>query len=126
MEPVVPALHAARCGVGDVLPSICPAHLIPLALHQGEELLLGGCIPHTLVDGVHQLKLPALTLGGGAVLPTAHPLPLDLLFRRRQDIQTMGGTDLIVDGSVGLQVGGTLVEFFSILETDAVDNEVTV
>ena len=124
MEPVVPALHAARCGVGDVLPAIRPAHLIPLALHQGEELLLGGSVPHALVDGVHQPELPALPLGSGAVLPAAHPLLLDLLFRRRQDLQTVGGADLIVDGPVGLQVSGALVELFPVLETDAVHDEV--
>ena len=83
MEPVVAALHAARCGVGDVLPAIRPAHLIPLTLHQGEELLFGGSVPHALVDGVHQPELPAFTFGGGAVFPAANPLLLDLLFRRR-------------------------------------------
>ena len=126
MEPVIPALHALWCGVGDVLPAICPAHLIPLALHQGEELLLGGSVPHALVDGVHQPELPALPLGGGAVLPAAHPFPLDLLFRRRQDLQTVGGADLIVDGPVGLQVSGALVELFPVLETDTVDDQMAV
>ena len=126
MEPVVPALHAARCGVGDVLPAIRPAHLIPLALHEGEELLLGGCIPHALVDGVHQTELPALPLGGGAIFPTAHPLLLDLLFRRRQDRQTVGSADLIVDGPMSLQISGALVELFSVPEADAVHDEMTV
>ena len=123
VEPVIPALHARGRGVGDVLPTVCPVHLIPLALHQREELLLGGRIPHTLVDGVHQPELPALTLGGRAVLPTAHPLPLDLPFRRRQDRQTVGGAGLIVDGPVGLQASGALVEFFPVQETDAVDDQ---
>ena len=122
MEPVVPALHARGRGVGDVLPAVRPAHLVPLALHQREELLLGGRIPHTLVDGVHQPELPALTLGGRAVLPTAHPLPLDLPFRRRQDLQTVGGTDLIAGQPVGLEVGGALMEFPAALEADAVDD----
>ena len=126
MEPVVPALHAARCGVGDVLPAIRPAHLIPLALHQGAKLLFGGGVPHTLVDGVHQPELPALTLGGGAIFPTAHPLLLDLLFRRRQDRQTVGSADLIVDGPMSLQISGALVELFSVPEADAVHDEVTV
>lgn len=38
----------------------------------------------------------------------------------------MGSTDLIVDGPVGLQVGGALVEFFAVPEADAVDDHVTV
>ena len=38
----------------------------------------------------------------------------------------MGSADLIVDGPVGLQVGGALVEFFAVPEADAVDDHVTV
>ena len=102
MEPVVPALHALGRGVGDVLPAIRPAHLIPLALHEGEELLLGGCIPHALVDGVHQTELPALALGSRAILPGAHPLFLDLLLRRRKDRQMVGDADFIIGQPVGL------------------------
>lgn len=37
----------------------------------------------------------------------------------------MGGADRIVNGPVGLQVSGALVELFSVPETDAVDNQVT-
>ena len=38
----------------------------------------------------------------------------------------MGGADLIVDGPVGLQVSGALVELFPALETDAVDDQMAV
>ncbi len=38
----------------------------------------------------------------------------------------MGSADLIVDCPVGLKVGGALVEFFSVPEADAVDDQVTV
>ena len=38
----------------------------------------------------------------------------------------MGGTDLIVDDPVGLQVSGVLVKFFAVPETNAVDDQVTV
>lgn len=38
----------------------------------------------------------------------------------------MGSADLIVDGPVGLQVSGALVELFSVPEADAVHDEVTV
>ena len=126
MEPVVPALHARGRGVGDVLPTLCPSYLIPLALHQGEKLLFGGGVPHTLVDGVHQPELPALALGGGAVFPTAHPFPRDLLLWRRQSLQMMCCAYLIVGQPVCLEVGGALVEFFSVPEADAVDDQVTV
>ena len=76
MEPVVPALHPLRRGVGDVLPAVYPPHLVALALHEGEELVFGGGVPHALVNGVHQPELPALALGGGAILAGAHTLGL--------------------------------------------------
>ena len=126
MEPVIPALHSRGRGVGDVLSFVCPAHLIPLALHQGDEFLTGSGAAHALVDGVHEPELPALTLGGGAVLPGAHPLLLDLLLRRRKDLQTEGSAEFIVGYPVGLQIGGTLVEFAAILKADAVHHQVAV
>ena len=126
MEPVVPALPALRRGVGDVFPPLRPPHLVPLALHQGDEVLAGFDVPHTLVDGIHQPELPALALGGRAVFPAAHAFLLDLLFRRRQDLQTVGGTDFIAGQPVGLQVGGTLVEFAAILKADTVHHQVAV
>ena len=126
MEPVVPALPALRRGVGDVFPPLRPPHLVPLALHQGDEVLAGFDVPHTLVDGIHQPELPALALGGRAVFPAAHAFLLDLLFRRRQDLQTVGGTDLVTGHSVGLEIGGALVEFPAIPEADAVHHQVVV
>lgn len=81
VEPVVPALHSRGRGVGDIPPAVRPAHLIPLTLHQGDKFLTGGSVPHALVNGVHEAELPALALHGGAVLPGAHPLLLDLLLR---------------------------------------------
>ena len=49
---------------------------------------------------------------------------LGLFLRRRKDLQTMGSTDLIAGQSVGLQVGGALVEFPAVPETDAVYHQV--
>ena len=126
MEPVVPALHSRGCGVGDILPAVRQAHLIPLTLHQRDEFLLAGSVPHALVNGVHEAELPALALRGGAVLSGAHPLLLDLLLRWRKDLQTVGNADFIVGHPVGLQVSGTLVEFASILKADAVHHQVAV
>ena len=112
MEPVIPAFHPFRGGVGDALSAVCPAHLVALALHERNKFVFGGGVPHALVDGIHQPELPALTLGSGAVLPCAHPLLLHLLFRRRQDVQAVSGADLVTGLPVGLEVCGTLVEFF--------------
>ena len=38
----------------------------------------------------------------------------------------MGGTDLVAGQPVGLEVGGTLMEFSAVLKTDAVDDQVAV
>ena len=124
VEPVVPALHALGCGVGNGLPSGRPSNLIPLALHQGDEVFPGRCEPHTLVDGIHEPEFPALALGGRAILPGVHPLLLDLLLRRWKDRQMVGGADLIVGQPVGLQVGGTLVELLTVLEAHTVHHKV--
>lgn len=88
MEPVIPALHALGRGVGDVLPTICPPHLVALTLHQGNEFFLAGGESHALVDGVQQAELPALAFDGGAVLPGAHTLGLFFLLLR-QDRESM-------------------------------------
>src|SRR5699024_2733920 len=79
VEPVIPALHALRCGVGDVLPAFRPPHLVALALHQGNKLFPGGGVLHTQVDGTGQPELPTLALGGGAIFSTAYPLLFHLL-----------------------------------------------
>lgn len=126
MEPVVPALHSRGRGVGDILSAVRPAHLIPLTLHQRDEFLLAGSVPHALVDGVYEPELPALALRGGAVLSGAHPLLLDLLLRWRKDLQTVGNADFIVGYPVGLQVGGTLMEFLAALEAHTVHHQVIV
>lgn len=126
MEPVIPALHTAGCCVGNVLPAVCPPHLVALTLHQRNKFLFSFGVLHALVNGVHQPELPALALGGGAVFPAAYPLLFHLLLRRRQDLQAMCGTYFIVGYPVGLQVGGALVEFLAVLERDAVHHQVIV
>ena len=67
-----------------------------------------------------------MPLGGGTVLTGTHPFLLDLFLRRRQDVQTVGGADLIAGQPVGLEVGGALVKFSAVLKTDAVDDQVAV
>ena len=125
MQSVVPALHAARCGVGDVLPAVSPADTVSLALHQRDELVLGGSVPHTLVDGIDEPKLPALALGGGVVLSVGHGLD-PFLLTRLEHRQAELHAHLIVALTQFCQLRFADVQLLSVLQTDAVDDEVRV
>lgn len=85
VQPVVPALHSFGCGVGDALSAFHPMYLVSFTFHQGNKLLSGERIPHTLVDGIHEAKLPAFSLDGGTVLPTVHSVcSFGLRFRQNR------------------------------------------
>ena len=70
MQFAVTAFVAVRCGVGNVLPAVCPSDVIAFAFHQGHELRFRFGIAHAVIDGVHQPELPALTFGGRMVFGT--------------------------------------------------------
>ena len=53
MQFAVTAFVAVRCGVGNVLPAVCPADVIAFAFHQGHELRFRFGVAHAVVDGVH-------------------------------------------------------------------------
>ena len=97
VQATVPALHSVGTGEGDVLPVICPLDFIAPALHLPDEFFLVAADLHGLGHIVHQPELPALALGGDAVLPAAHPLAAFLI--GRQDGQAMLSTQLIADGT---------------------------
>ena len=126
MEPVIPALHTVGCCVGDILPAVCPPHLVALTLHQRNKFVFGFGVLHALVDGIYQPNLPALALGGGSVFPAAHAFLFHLFLRWRQNFQSMSKAYFITGQPVSLQVGGALMEFLPILEADAVDDQVAV
>ena len=67
VQSVIPALPALRGGVGNVLSVLDPLDLIALGFHEPDKFLPAPGVAHTVLDGVHQLELPALPLGGGAV-----------------------------------------------------------
>lgn len=68
MEFVVPAAHPAGSGVGDILPAVLPPDAVATALHPLDEVLPGTGRSHAVLDGHHQVELPALALFHGAVL----------------------------------------------------------
>ena len=72
MQLFVADFPAAGVGVGDVLPSILPTHTVPELLHVFDKLLLRSAAAHTEIDGIDELKLPALALDRRAILPTVH------------------------------------------------------
>ena len=69
-ELVVTAADVLRRGVGDILLVRFPPHLVAVLLHEVDELLTGGAVLHSFLDGVAQPFLPrrdtegvGLTLG---------------------------------------------------------------
>ena len=68
MEFVVPAAHPAGGGVGDILPAILPPDAVATVFHPADEVLPGTGRSHAVLDGYHQVELPALALFHGAVL----------------------------------------------------------
>ena len=124
MQAVIPALFPIGGGVGDVLPGLLPPDAVPLALHEQNELVPVSGVPHTLVDGVHQTELPALSSGGGVVLRAGHGLDplLPWLEYRQAELHA----HLIVALAQLSQFRFADVQLFPILEADAVDEEVGV
>ena len=74
MQFAVTAFVAVRCGVGNVLPAVCPADVIAFAFHQGHELRFRFGVAHAVIDGVHQPELPALSTFCRTVFPGTHAL----------------------------------------------------
>ena len=68
MKFVVPAAHPAGSGVGDIFPAILPPDAVATALHPLDEVLPRTGRSHAVLDGYHQVELPALALFHGAVL----------------------------------------------------------
>ena len=124
MQTVIPALHSIGTGEGDVLLLSRPLDFIAPALHLPDEFFLTPADLHGLGHIVHQSELPALALGGDAVLPVAHALAA--FFIGRQDGQAMFPAQLIADGTELLQSAGVLPQLPSIHEADGVDDEVGV
>ena len=124
VQATVPALHSIGTGEGDVLPFLCPLDFIAPALHLPDEFFLVPADLHGLGHIVHQPELPALALGGDAVLPAAHPLAA--FFVRRKDGKAMLPAQFIADGTELLQSAGVLPQLSAIHEADGVDHKMGV
>ena len=62
MQLFVADFPAAGMRVGDVFTPVLPAHTVPKLLHDFDKLLLRSAAAHTEIDGIDDLKLPALAL----------------------------------------------------------------
>ena len=112
-------------GVGDILPPCLPAHAIAQALHLADKFIPVSRPLHALVDGIHSLEFPALAPGGGTVLGVGHgPRPARRV--RLEHRQTQGGAHRIVALAQLRQLPFAGVELFSILEADAVHQQMGV
>ena len=97
MQAVIPTLHTVGTGIGDVLPLIRPLDFIAPAIHLPDECILAAADFHRLRHIGHQTELPALTLGGDAVLPAAHALTAFLI--GRQYGKPVSQTQPVTDGT---------------------------
>lgn len=78
MQLGIPDLHSVGVRVGDVLPAIFPAHLIPKRIHVFDKLRFAAALLHTPVHRTHQLKFPTLTLDSGTVFSGTNSITLFL------------------------------------------------
>ena len=91
VEPVIPALHTFRRGVGGVFPAVCPAHLVALALPSGRcnsSRVSAYRMHWSMVFISRNFQLSPLAAERYSRVPM--PFLLDLLFRRRQDVPDRG------------------------------------
>ena len=126
MELVVPAPHSRRGDVGDAFPAFLPPGIVAPAPQLVQELLPVAGALHDRLDHRDQLKLPALSPHGTAVLPRPESLDLFLLAVRLQGGQPMLPADLVADQPHPLQGPGGEVELFPGVRLHGVHHQVGV
>lgn len=114
MEFVVPAAHPAGSGVGDILPAVLPPDAVATALHPADEVPPGTGRSHAVLNGHHQVELPALALFHGAVLPGGGFFALLSAFPRQHRIVVFHA-EVVGKVTQVLQGAGPLAEHFPAL-----------
>ena len=112
MELIVPAPHSQGGDVGNTFSAFLPPGIVAPAPQLVQEFLPAAGALHGRLDHRNQLKLPALSPHGAAVLPRPESLDLFLLAIRLQSGQPMFPADLVADQPHPLQGPGREVEFF--------------
>ena len=126
MELVVPAPHSRRGDVGDAFPAFLPPGIVAPAPQLVQEFLPAAGALHGRLDHSDQMKLPALSPHGTAVLPRPEALDLFLLAIRLQGGQPMLPADLVADQPHPLQGPGCEVELFPGVRLHGVHHQVGV
>ena len=125
MQFTVPAPHALRGGVGDVLAAALPADSVALGLHQGNESVFVGGVFYALVDGVHEPQLPALPLERRVVFRTVHAVGVTAV-GGLEHRQSQFLTDRVIAPHQLLQLFLCHVQLFACLKVNGVDDAVGV
>ena len=126
MELIVPAPHSRRGDVGDAFSAFLPPGIVAPAPQLVQEFLPAAGALHGRLDHRDQLKLPALSPHGTAVLPRPESLDLFLLAIRLQGGQPMLPADLVADQPHPLQGPGGEVELFPGVRLHGVHHQVGV
>lgn len=124
MQPGIPDLHSVGVRVGDILPAIFPAHLIPKCIHVLDKFCFAATPLHTPVHRTHQLKLPTLAFDCRPIFASVHTITF--LLTLRQHGQPMLHTEVIGYGSQVLQRVWSLPQHSTGLMADRVDQKVRV
>lgn len=101
-----------------------PGELIAPAFHVVDEILPTTGMLHSIVDGSHQLKFPALSFGGSPILSGGELLAGLLI--RLEGRQTVRHADAVAECSKLPQSVGVLVEFPPGFKRNRVDHEMGV
>lgn len=126
MQLIISALHSRGGGVGDVLSTILPAHIVAPPPHLPDELLPA---PHSFHDGLHrgdQLEFPAFSPDSGTVFSRLDAFFTPFLPVWLQCGQAMLPADLVADHPHPFQGPGHEVELPPGIWLDGVDDEVGV
>ena len=126
MEFVIPHLHAARAGVGDIFSAIRPRNRIAAGLHNRYEIL-SGCRPrHGVFNGADGLEFPAISLDGGAVFSRSDGFTIEGLFEFGKHRELLLGAQAVADTAHLFNRIWTVIELHTACVADAIDNEMVV
>ena len=126
MEFVIPHLHAARAGVGDIFSAIRPRNRIAAGLHNRYEVLFACRTRHGVFNGADGLEFPTIPLDGGAVFSCPDGFTIEGLFEFGKHRELLLGAQAVADTAHLFNRIWTVIELHTACVADAVDDKMIV